>query len=154
MKKQKISFILKKVKKLLGYEGEYWTKGCLARDKFKRPVNYKDKDAVSFCLLGAIFKTCEEIERPYWDVVCFLEHRLPTVWRNSILREKETITPLAEWNNHWNVDFTDVEDFLDRMIRETENGFSCKENKTKKPERTQRPVGISRREMEIPLYYY
>jgi hypothetical protein len=48
--------VAKRLLKLFGPKGERWSYGVLAVDKNKRPVAINSREAVKFCLSGAINK--------------------------------------------------------------------------------------------------
>jgi hypothetical protein len=91
-----------KIKELLSTPDK-WTKGLAARNKKGEPVFTSDKDAYSFCLLGACAKcypdllNCVEVEKKIRD----------------ILRNENGFLSIVDFNDSSSTTFEDIRRILE-----------------------------------------
>ena len=93
---------LKAARELLSVP-ERWTKGHLAHDAAGRSVDEQSDKAVCFCIVGAVYKACQND----WKRV------EPTV---NFIANTEGVVSVPDWQDHPDRTHAEVLDLLDRCI--------------------------------------
>lgn len=113
----KPSEILKSALELLD-NGNAWTKGSEARDAYGEKVCSTSPDAVSFCAVGALWKT-ESSEELGVGVKVELSENLKPV-RQVLERLVPDGSPLPNFNDDPSTTFEDISLLFKKAITETE----------------------------------
>lgn len=92
-----------------------WTKRCMARDKHFNPVSVYDKNAYSWCALGAIFSATEENFKGRTEALLALAETIHTTAQN-ILCEQQAKSTITDFNDD-TVEHEDILSAFDNTIR-------------------------------------
>jgi len=90
-----------------------WTQGAGARDKFGSAIDPDNPHAVSWCLAGACYASCIEVEKEQafvWDVIEAVERY---IWESEINR---TLAPMTGIRPRTAVHFNDSKDITQEDI--------------------------------------
>jgi hypothetical protein len=90
-----------KMRKLLD-NPENWCKSSFAQDKHKTNCTANDPDAYAFCLLGALFKTCDM--------------RIDIANIHVFLTKHTKGGSVMAFNDNYRTTHKDIINFLDKMI--------------------------------------
>ncbi len=93
-----------------------WIRGDLAQDKDGKSVDPSDPSACQFCLLGALYKACEEIGVSYRLVGIKLAGNLPVWYVSSVYNGGRSA--IAHYNNDPGRTKEEIINLLDSLSKE------------------------------------
>lgn len=100
-KRQKQSAIILCTKAMNLIQEKGWNQANLARDKNKHPISVTDKEAVSYCLVGAIFASKKRQSQATADnLIDYIENTICKEniiqWNDSESRKKQQVINLCK----------------------------------------------------------